>query len=101
MPAIGFVYRNSSGQLISCYFQLAHGGNETSFLPGERAGFQVSYSLTPQLDYAVVGTLPVNQLQQIADAADTGIVDDSEDKSRPSRAGARPREERDGAGFSV
>jgi anti-sigma factor RsiW len=83
-PAILFAYRNGSGQLISCYFQLAHGSNKTPFLSGEKAGFQVSYRLTPQLDYAVVGTLPVNQLQQIADAADTGIVDDSENISRPS-----------------
>ena len=83
-PAILFAYRNTSGQLISCYFQLAHGGNETPFLPGTKAGLKVSYRLTPQLDYAVVGTLPVNQLQQIADAADTGIVDDSENISKPS-----------------
>jgi anti-sigma factor RsiW len=80
-PAVLFVYRDSSGQLISCYFQLAHGSYDTRFLRGEEAGFQVAYRLTPQLDYAVVGTLPVKQLQRIADAADAGIADDSEDNS--------------------
>jgi hypothetical protein len=47
--------------LISCYFQLAHGSYQTGFLPGEEAGFQVSYRLiiTPKIDFAVVGTRPV------------------------------------------
>ena len=75
-PAVLFAYRDRRGHLISCYFQLSHGDYETRFLSGEEAGFQVSYRLTPQLDYAVVGTLPVEQLQRIADAADAGIADD-------------------------
>jgi anti-sigma factor RsiW len=83
-PAVLFVYRDSRGRSISCYFQLAHGSYETRFLRGAEAGFQVSYRLTPLLDYAVVGTLPVEQLQKIADAADTGIADESEDDSTPS-----------------
>ncbi len=78
-PAVLFAYRDSRGHLISCYFQLAHGSHETPFLRGQEDGFQVSYRMTPQLAYAVVGPLPVEQLQQIADAADAGIADDSED----------------------
>src|SRR5262249_13370386 len=85
-PAVLFFYRDSRGQLISCYFQLARGSHETRFLRGEEAGFEVFYRLTPQLDYAVVGTLPAAQLRGIADAADTGIADDSEDtSSAPTR----------------
>jgi anti-sigma factor RsiW len=84
-PAVLFAYRDSRGQLISCYFQLAHGRHETRFLRGEEAGFQVSYRLTPQLAYAVVGTLSVEQLQKIADAADTGIAENSEDDRNLTR----------------
>jgi anti-sigma factor RsiW len=74
--AVLFAYRDQRGHLISCYFRLADGSRETRFLSGEEAGFQVSYRLTPQLDYAVIGTLPPEQLRQIADAADAGIGDD-------------------------
>jgi anti-sigma factor RsiW len=82
-PAVLFVYRDSGGQLISCFFELTHGSYQTRFLRGEEAGYQISYRLTPQLDYGVVGTLPAEQLQKIADAADTGIADEPEDDQAP------------------
>jgi anti-sigma factor RsiW len=67
-PAALLVYRDASGREVSCYFIRVADNRETRFAHWETAGVNVLDRFDDRLGYAVVGTLPLGALRQIAEA---------------------------------
>jgi anti-sigma factor RsiW len=86
-----FAYLDATGHRVSCYFRRVPRLGDTGYRHGKEAGLLVSYRLDQQLAYAVVGTLPAERLQQIAEAADATSKDDSDDGGTLTLPAAIPR----------
>jgi anti-sigma factor RsiW len=66
-PAALLVYRDADGRDVSCYFKRLADSHETGFTVKAAGGTNVVYRLYEHLGYAVVGALPANTLQKIAE----------------------------------
>jgi anti-sigma factor RsiW len=66
-PAALLVYQDADGREVSCYFKHLAENRETGFARKVAGGGSVIYRLDEHLGYAVVGALPVNTLQRIAE----------------------------------